>query len=115
MTTIRFTRYRRIFGEDELTKGLEQRQARGMFVDHEDFDDYFIEVVDVVDDNDTVLYEAYFGAIGGMRVFRSGTEELVAHACQHEIDKCEPELRAELAAAYKASNPKIVETIVFRI
>ncbi|MEZ4222358.1 MAG: hypothetical protein R3B13_15580 [Polyangiaceae bacterium] len=108
-----FARYRRFTSESELSPGLEYEQGHGLFIDMEEFDDYFIEAVDIRGEDGTVLYQAYFGGCGGMLVYAAGTERLVAAAAQHQLYECEDSLRAPLAEAYANSNPKITERIVF--
>jgi len=109
-----FTSYRRILAVADLADGLEHEQACWLFVDMDEFDDYFIEAVDVVDERGRLLYQAYFGGIGGMLVYRAGTEELVATAAQHSIDRCEDQdLWAALGRAYATASPPIQETISF--
>ncbi|MEZ4335061.1 MAG: hypothetical protein R3B82_00345 [Sandaracinaceae bacterium] len=108
-----FTGYRRIARSTDLSPGLEHAQAYGLFIDMEDFDGYFIEAVDVVDAAGTVVYEAYFGATGGMLVYAAGTDRLVAAAAQHHVYEGDDSLRERLAAAYAAASPAIHEHIVF--
>ncbi|MCB9594701.1 MAG: hypothetical protein H6719_18420 [Sandaracinaceae bacterium] len=108
-----FTRYRRIGSEAELSAGLEHEHAYGLFVDMEEIDGYFVEAVDVVDREGAVVYQAYFGACGGMLVYAAGTDRMVAAAAQHHVYEGDPLLRRDLAAAYAAADPRVHEHIVF--
>lgn len=111
---LRFTNHRQFSSVDEL-EGLDRKQGHGLFVDHEDFPDYYVEVFDVVDGQDAHLHTAWFGGLGSMLVFRAGTDEVVASAAQHGLDRCKDKaLWRGLGVAYASAEPKVsITTICF--
>ena len=76
-----------------------------------------MELVDVVDEEDTAVFQFYFFDYGTAFLFEAGTTDPVGAACQHgfELEDEDEDVTLALEAAYKEASPPIEQKIEFEI
>ncbi len=118
--TLKFANYTVLTESSQLTDVQKaQVAAEGIFDDAwetAEEDSIAVEYVDIVDESDAVVYQAYFWPFGSAVFFDAETTTMVADAVQHSIHRCSDlDLWAKLGNAYESADPKILEMISFKV
>jgi len=72
-----------------------------------------LELVDVINEKNEILYQAWFYDFGTAMFFENETLVEVGGACQHYVECDDPKLKSALKIAYENASPKIKQGMDF--